>query len=93
MGKYNLTATTEGLKLSSESEIDEDTSTSSMLQYGLRNMCTDTEYHLANRLNKLRCVALELIVQLDEDGYKIDPLLLQYIDVEVDVVTKKRLTL
>lgn len=92
MSKYELTEVTEEAP-DTFSELASEDPTADMVEYGLRSGCTDAEYHLANRLQKLRCVALELATQLDEEGYMLDTLLLNLIDVEVEVKSTKRLTL
>ena len=90
---YNLTSIREEIPRNDDT-LTSDASTVDMVESGLRSMGTDNEYHMANRMQKLRCVALELVQQLECEGYNnLDPLLLQLIDIEVEVKSKKRLTL
>jgi hypothetical protein len=69
----------------------EDFSTASMVEYGLRNGGTDAEYHLANRLQKLRHVALRLAKAIEGNGGMVTDIDWQAIDVMAEVVEEKRL--
>lgn len=93
MSTYNLTPHVESRKDIFDGRTADNMTTVDLLEYGLRDGCTDAEYHLANRLHKLRRIALELIEVLDEEGLSIDLNYLHLIDTEIEVTGKKRLTL
>ena len=74
-------------------ETMEDFSTASMVEYGLRSGCTDAEYHMANRMQRLRQIALRLAKELEgygaEDAVTTEDL--EAIDVMVEVTGEKRI--
>jgi hypothetical protein len=69
----------------------EDYTTAGLVQFCLRNGCTDAEYHLALRAQKLREIALEMATEIIEEGGEVKEDYLRLIDVHADVATRKRL--
>jgi len=70
----------------------EDTTTAGLIEFGLRQGGLDSEYHLANRLQSIRELALELAVQSMEEGYSISDSFLKLLDVQVEVAETKRMS-
>jgi hypothetical protein len=70
-----------------------DNSTVALVEFGLRDGGTLAEYHLANRLQRLREIALQLVNDLVEDGQAqtIPDDFLYSIDVEIEALVRKRL--
>jgi hypothetical protein len=69
----------------------EDFSTASLVEYAMRDGCTDAEYYVGKRLQKLRHIALRFAKALEEEGRKLELKDLQAIDVMVEITTDKRL--
>jgi len=92
MSIYELTEAKE-VKSRVEVTLNGDGPTADLVEYGLRDGGGDAEYFLAARLQKLRCVAIELIQRLEEEGYMVDPLHLSLIDIQAEIKSTKRLTL
>ncbi len=92
MNNYKLTVAEEWKNI--ENAIPRDkASTVEIVEFGLRASGSQAQWVIARRLEVLREVALQLVEQLVEEGWEIDPINLQLIDVEMEVKSKKRLTL
>ncbi len=73
---------------------DYDQSTTSLLRYGRRDGCTDAEYNIAERMQSLRVIALELVNQLFEEGLDdIPERYLKTIEVTRDTITEEIVSL
>jgi len=67
--------------------------TVSLIEYGLRDGCLQSEYDLASRLEELRGVALDLANELYKYGGDANSRQLQLIDVLVEKMVERRVTL
>jgi len=68
-------------------------STVEILTYCLRDHCTEAEYLLAKRTQELREIALELVIEIFEDGGDVPARILQVIEVTRDIVTQETISL
>ena len=69
----------------------EDYTTAGLIEFCLRSGCSDAEYHLALRAQKLREIALDMATEIIEGGGEVNEAYLKLIDVHADVATRKRL--
>lgn len=65
-----------------------DTTTAGLLEYGLREGCTDAEYHLALRLEAMRELTFKLINERMAEGFGAGMSELELIDVKVDLTNE-----
>jgi len=67
-----------------------DYTTAGLVEYGLRHCGLDSEYHLAIRLQQMRELALQLVIDSLEEGHAISDSTLKLIDVQREVKETKR---
>jgi hypothetical protein len=64
--------------------------TVSLIEYGLRDGCIDSEYQLALRLQEMRKITFSLLEHLEAEGFTPGNATLGMVDVQREVVTSKR---
>jgi len=88
MSKSDLTLTPYKDEILSDTLTDY--TTAGLVEYGLRHCGLDSEYHLALRLQQMRELALQLVIDSLEEGHAISDSTLKLIDVQREVKEMKR---